>query len=88
MPTFVGEVVNLLQAEEFEKIGPLCLILLAVNLVAGACGFARSAIFNIMSDRIARNLRHDFYENMIRKDIGFYDDQRTGDLISRLNSDI
>ena len=48
----------------------------------------RAAIFNILSERIARNLRKDFYESLMYKDIAFYDANRTGDLISRLNSDI
>jgi ABC-type multidrug transport system fused ATPase/permease subunit len=48
----------------------------------------RAAIFNILSERIARNLRKDFYESLMYKDVAFYDANRTGDLISRLNSDI
>ena len=48
----------------------------------------RAAIFNILSERIARNLRKDFYESLISKDIAFFDERRTGDLVSRLNSDI
>ena len=41
-----------------------------------------------MSERIAKNLRLQFYESMIRKDVSFYDEHKTGDLVSRLNSDI
>ena len=48
----------------------------------------RAAIYNILSERIARNLRKDFYENLVSKDIAFFDSKRTGDLVSRLNSDI
>ena len=48
----------------------------------------RAAIFNILSERIARNLRRDFYASIINKDIAFFDERRTGDLVSRLNSDI
>ena len=48
----------------------------------------RAAIYNILSERIARNLRKDFYHSLVSKDIEFFDSSRTGDLISRLNSDI
>ena len=41
-----------------------------------------------MSERIAKNMRLNFYESMLRKDVAFYDDHKTGDLVSRLNSDI
>ena len=48
----------------------------------------RSAIYNILSERISRNLRKDFYSSIINKDVPFFDEKRTGDLVSRLNSDI
>ena len=41
-----------------------------------------------MGERISRNLRKDYFESIIRKDISFFDERRTGDLVSRLNSDI
>ena len=40
----------------------------------------RAAIFNILSERIARKLRKDFYDSLINKDIAFFDSKRTGDL--------
>ena len=40
----------------------------------------RAAIFNILSERIARNLRKDYYTTIVEKDIAFFDDRRTGDI--------
>lgn len=40
----------------------------------------RAYLFTIMSERISRNLRHDFYESVINKDVAFFDERRTGDL--------
>ena len=40
----------------------------------------RSAIFNILSERIARNLRRDFMTSILQKDIEFFDSKRTGDI--------
>ena len=88
VPMFIGQVINLLQKEKYDEIGDLCLMLIGVVVFSGICVFFRAAIFNIMSERIARNLRKNFYESMIRKDISFYDDHKTGYLVSRLNSDI
>lgn len=62
--------------------------MLIVISVSAVCAGLRAAIFGVMSERIARNLRKDFYESMVNKDIAFYDDRRTGDLLSRLNNDI
>lgn len=40
----------------------------------------RGAAFNAMSERIAKNIRKDFYESTINKDVAFFDERRTGDL--------
>ena len=45
----------------------------------------RGFLFNKMSEKIARNIRKDFYESVINKDVAFYDERRTGDL-SKLNT--
>lgn len=62
--------------------------MLLLILISGICVGFRAAIFNILSERIARNLRKDFYEAIMYKDVAFFDASRTGDLISRLNSDV
>lgn len=33
-----------------------------------------------MSERISKNLRHDYFEAVINKDVSFFDERRTGDL--------
>lgn len=48
----------------------------------------RASTFNILSERISMTVKHDYYESIINKDIAFFDSKRTGDLVSRLNSDI
>ena len=36
--------------------------------------------YNVISERIAKNLRYDLYESLINKDVEFYDERKTGDL--------
>lgn len=88
VPLFIGRVIDLLQKGDFDGVGTLCLYMLIIILISGICVGMRAAIFNILSERIARNLRKDFYESIVNKDIAFFDERRTGDLVSRLNSDI
>ena len=45
----------------------------------------RAAIFNIMGERISRNLRRDYFQSILNKDIEFFDKHRTGPL-SKLSS--
>ena len=40
----------------------------------------RAATFNILSEKIAKNLKRDYYESIVNKDIAFFDTRRTGDL--------
>ena len=80
VPYFIGKVIDFLTKDEFDKIGDYCLYMLVIILVSGICVGMRAAIFNILSERIARNLRKDFYESIINKDIAFFDERRTGDL--------
>jgi len=40
----------------------------------------RAYNFNCMSERIARQLRYDFYDNVLNKDVTFFEENRTGDL--------
>ena len=57
VPMFISQVINLLQEEKYDEIGELCLLLIGVVVFSGICVFLRAAIFNIMNERIARNLR-------------------------------
>ena len=48
--------------------------------MSSLCVGVRASIFNILSERIAKNLRRDFYHSIINKDTAFFDANRTGDL--------
>ena len=46
----------------------------------GVCIGIRAVVFNMLSESIALDLRHDFYVSIINKDVSFFDAHRTGDL--------
>jgi ABC-type bacteriocin/lantibiotic exporter with double-glycine peptidase domain len=66
----------------------LCWQLVLINLAASICVFIRGTIFNLMSEKVARSLRGDLYASIMNKDVEFFDSRKTGDLLSRLGSDI
>jgi len=88
VPAFIGLVINYLNEEKYDQVGPLCLYMVGIVVFSGICVGIRAAIFNILSEKIARELRRDFYNSIITKDIEFFDEHRTGEMVSRLNSDI
>ena len=44
-------------------------------------------IFGLIGERIGNSLRKRLFSSLINKDVEFYDENRTGDLISRISSD-
>ena len=62
--------------------------LMAVALVGGAfANFVRQSSLNLFSHRVKHELRTATYQRMQRLDIGFFDDTRTGELMSILSND-
>ena len=108
-PLFVGEFIDLISNQEYEKIWTLCFYLLIVVLVkivilimcvqiSSICDFFEKLLYELISERIAQNLRLDLYTSLINKDVEFFDSRKTGDLckytdlsdltiVSRLGSD-
>jgi len=37
-------------------------------------------LYNVISERIAKNLRKDLYQSLVNKDVEFFDGRKTGDL--------
>ena len=48
----------------------------------------RGSIFNILSYKIARDIRYDLFWYLVRKDAAFFDERKTGDMLSRIASDV
>jgi len=85
---FIGAVIDYVNKDDYDSVGELCLYMIIVVVVSSICVGMRAASFNILSEKIAKNLKKDYYASIMNKDIAFFDQRRTGDLISRLNSDI
>jgi ATP-binding cassette subfamily B (MDR/TAP) protein 9 len=86
-PLFIGLAMTAIEEGKLEKVGTYCWQLFLIVIVSGVFVGIRAYQFNMMSQRIAVRLRHDFFENVINKDIEYFESVKTGDLISRLNAD-
>jgi ATP-binding cassette subfamily B protein len=61
---------------------------MAVALVLGAvCNFVRQTALNLFSHRVKHEVRTATYRKMQELDMGFFDEKRTGELMSILNND-
>ena len=63
------------------------LAMVAAALLGGAARYGMREIMNGMSRRIEVNLRNEFVKHLLSLDAGFYNDMRTGDLMSRATND-
>lgn len=50
-------------------------------------GFARGAILAVIGERLVARLRLRLYKSVLNQEIGFYDEHKTGEIVSRLGSD-
>lgn len=62
-------------------------IMAGVFAVQGVCGGLRYYLFTMAGERIVMRLRRRLYEHVLSQEIGFFDERRTGELISRLAAD-
>ncbi|KAI9341989.1 P-loop containing nucleoside triphosphate hydrolase protein [Obelidium mucronatum] len=61
--------------------------LVGVFLVGAGANFGRIVLMRRAAERIVERMRNRVFDNVIRQDIQFFDENRTGDVISRLSSD-
>lgn len=61
--------------------------LLGVFVIVALAGFARAYFFTLAGERVVAQLRRDLFGAIIRQEVGFFDAQRTGELVNRLASD-
>jgi ATP-binding cassette subfamily B protein len=68
-------------------INQAALGLLAVFAVQGLFSSLRSYLFTVAGERVVARLRRRLYDALLRQEIAFFDEQRTGELTQRLAAD-
>lgn len=70
-----------------HRINHTMILVLVVHFSGVLCSFCRSAIMQTAGERVVARLRQRLYGCMLKQDIAFFDETKTGELISRLSSD-
>jgi ABC transporter fused permease/ATP-binding protein len=70
-----------------EVIDRTALAMAAVSLVFGVAIAARFVLFGVAGERVVKRLRERLYTSILDQEIAFFDQSRTGELTSRLNTD-
>ena len=74
--------------QALEKLGPLCLMLLALVLVRAVCNYWRGIVLERVSQNVVFDLRTGLYRHMQELPYQFYDRHRIGEIMSRMTGDI
>jgi ABC-type multidrug transport system fused ATPase/permease subunit len=88
IPLIIGAGVNAIQEEHRADILPLVLALLAAGLVRLGLTVGRRLIAGKVSLAVEFDLRQRFYEHLQELELGFFDTQQTGQLMSRATVDL
>ncbi|MDP9189304.1 MAG: ABC transporter ATP-binding protein/permease [Actinomycetota bacterium] len=88
IPLLLGEAVNAIDRAERDRILPLVLALLGAGVIRLGLTVGRRLIAGKVSLAVEYDLRQTFYEHLQRLELGFFDGQQTGQLMSRATVDL
>lgn len=55
---------------------------------AAIFGFVRGTSYNLIGEKVVIEIRNELFEKLLEKDVEFYDQNRSGELVSRITSDV
>lgn len=89
-PYVAGKLIDTAQGKDWyvSDINSIALILIAILGVQSLFSFFRVWTFALVSERSMRDVRLALYSRLLRLPMTFFDKRRTGELISRITSDV
>src|SRR5579884_4268463 len=88
IPWLTGQAVNAIRAHDRHRLTTLALAILGAALVRLALSVGRRLVAGRVSLGVEFDLRNLLYEHLQRLDLGFFDTQQTGQLMSRATVDL
>ena len=74
--------------KEFDLLVPVLAALFAATMVGALSMFGVDYLYNWVSNRVMRDIRNDFFAHLVRLPQGFFEEQKAGDLIFRINNGV
>ena len=72
----------------FEAVKHYAVLMLACYLGSALLGFGISLTMTVVSKQMARRMRQDVFDKLMRLPVGYFDRHQAGDIISRVSYDI
>ena len=88
LPMLAGQVVDVVSVgADPAELRVACAQLAVIAVIGGLCSGGRGFIFSVCGERLAARLRKRLYGSIVAQETGFFDTNRTGELINRLSAD-
>jgi len=91
-PFVAGELINVASGNEskipLSNINHIAIALLGIFLIQAIISYFRVYLFAQVSENAMSDIRNELYQKIIHLPISFFDKMRTGDLMSRISSDV
>ena len=84
---FIGQLLDAMADGEWDKFDESILQWICVVAAGAIFSGLRDWIYGYSGEKIGQSVRARFFESILRKDVGFFDDRKEGDILSRLTSD-
>lgn len=89
-PFVAGKLIDTAQGSVWivNDVNSIALILIGILAVQSVFSFFRVWLFALVSERSMKDIRMSLYSRLVRLPMSFFDKRRTGELISRITSDV
>ncbi|MDR2763926.1 MAG: ABC transporter ATP-binding protein/permease [Tannerella sp.] len=75
-------------SHDYVLLLEILFILLGINILRLAIGYSSEYLFEWVSNHITRDIRIDLFRHLMQLPVSFFDKNRSGDLVHRVNSEV
>jgi ATP-binding cassette subfamily B protein len=87
-PVMIGEMTKVLEGKSVYSLNNVALVFGGILIFQGIFSYFRVVFFAVVSEKATADIRKLVYKKIITSPIVFFENNRVGDLISRLSSDV
>ena len=87
-PQFVGRFVDKFKSNNINDLNTTIMLLILVFLTQAIFNFLRTYLLNVSGEGVVADLRSSLYQHLLSLSNHFFSNKRTGEITSRLTSDI
>lgn len=92
IPFCMGKVIDTIyspvnEGKLVEKLNMICKYLVVIFLIGALANFGRVYLMQVSGQNIIKSLREKVFGSIIKQEVGFFDKNKTGELVNRLSAD-